>query len=45
MNIGEASARAGVSYDNTGDEPLVILRYFGPDTNPAAPAIGDAKKR
>ena len=26
-------------------EPLVTLRYFGPDTNPTAPNVGDAKKR
>jgi hypothetical protein len=39
------AARSGVSYDNTGDEPLVILRYFGPGVNPHAPNIGDAKKK
>jgi hypothetical protein len=25
------AARAGVTYANTGTEPLVVLRYFGPD--------------
>ena len=28
-----------------GSAPLVTLRYFGPDTNPQAPNIGDHKKR
>ncbi len=39
------AARAGVVFENTGAEPLVTLRYFGPDTNPDAPAVGDYKKR
>lgn len=43
--VSHGAARSGVSYDNTGDEPLVIMRYFGPDTNPHAPRIGDAKKK
>ena len=43
--VSHGAARAGVTYDNTGDEPLVILRYFGPGVNPQAPKIGDAKKR
>jgi len=34
-----------VTFENTGDEPLVTLRYFGPDVNPQAPAVGDHKKR
>ncbi|MCI0378558.1 MAG: hypothetical protein L0215_13195 [Gemmataceae bacterium] len=38
------SARSGVVFDNTGDEPLVTLRYFGPGVNPQAPNIGDFKK-
>jgi hypothetical protein len=25
------AARGGVTYVNTGTEPLVVLRYFGPD--------------
>jgi hypothetical protein len=37
-------ARAGVVFENTGSEPLVTLRYFGPDTNPDAPNVGDHKK-
>jgi hypothetical protein len=37
------AAREGVVYENTGSEPLVTLRYFGPDTNPNAPAVGQHK--
>jgi hypothetical protein len=43
--VGYEAARNGVIFDNTGTEPLVTLRYFGPDTNPQAPSIGDYKKR
>jgi hypothetical protein len=39
------AARAGVVFENTGTEPLVTLRYFGPDANPDAPKVGDYKKR
>jgi len=39
------AARAGVMFENTGSEPLVTLRYFGPDTNPQAPRIGEFKSR
>ncbi len=39
------AAREGVVLDNTGSEPLVTLRYFGPDTNPHAPRVGDYKRR
>ncbi|MFT5124945.1 MAG: hypothetical protein ACI9TH_001028 [Kiritimatiellia bacterium] len=39
----EATAKAGVTYENTSEnEPLVILRYFGPEVNPNAPSIGQA---
>jgi hypothetical protein len=45
--VTEAAAKAGVTYENTSaTEDLVILRYFGPEVNPDAPAIkykGDAK--
>src|SRR5207302_779877 len=30
------AARQGVVFENTGTEPLVTLRYFGPDVNPDA---------
>ncbi len=38
------AARDGVVFDNTGNESLVVLRYFGPGTNPQAPLVGDYKK-
>jgi len=41
----EDGARAGVHFENTSDtEPLVVLRYFGPDVNPDAPNIKAAKR-
>jgi hypothetical protein len=43
--VSHEAATAGVKFENTGSEPLVTLRYFGPDTNPDAPAVGDHKKR
>ncbi len=37
----ESGARAGVTFQNTSaTEPLVCLRYFGPEVNPHAPAVG-----
>ncbi len=40
-----AAAKAGVTFENTSDcEPLVMLRYFGPDANPDAPDVGDHAK-
>jgi hypothetical protein len=41
--VGHGAATAGVIYDNTGAEPLVVLRYFGPGTNPQAPLVGSSK--
>ncbi|HYV35526.1 MAG TPA: hypothetical protein VE988_07475 [Gemmataceae bacterium] len=38
------AARDGVVFDNTGSEPLVTLRYFGPDTNPQAPGVGEHRR-
>lgn len=37
-------AQAGVTFKNTGKEPLVGLRYFGPNAQPNAPANGAWKK-
>ena len=38
--VTESAAKAGVTYENTsGTEPLVVLRYFGPEVNPDAPGI------
>jgi hypothetical protein len=36
----EAAAR-GVEIENTGSEPLVGLRYFGPDVHEKLPNVGD----
>src|SRR5438309_1816548 len=37
----EAAAKDGVTFENTSAvEPLVALRYFGPEANPAAPELG-----
>jgi hypothetical protein len=38
------AAGEGVVVENTGTEPLVGLRYFGPDAQPNAPNVGDHKK-
>jgi hypothetical protein len=41
----EAAAQAGVTFENTSEvEPLVVLRYFGPEVNPDAPAMGAHRK-
>ena len=39
--ISAKRAASGVTFTNTGSEPFVSLRYFGPDVHPGAPAIGD----
>jgi hypothetical protein len=34
-------AKGGITFENTSEtEPLVTLRYFGPDVNPDAPQLG-----
>jgi hypothetical protein len=38
-------AAEGVEFENTGDEPLVGLRYFGPNAQPNAPAMGAYKNQ
>jgi hypothetical protein len=41
----EDAAKAGVVFENTSPvEPLVVLRYFGPEVNPDAPAMGAHKR-
>ncbi len=38
-------AQGGVTYENCSEtEPLVILRYFGPEVNPEAPELGAYRK-
>ena len=41
----EDAAKAGVTFENTSSvEQLVVLRYFGPEVHPDAPAIGAYRK-
>lgn len=41
----ESAAKAGVVFENTSEvEPLVVLRYFGPEVNPDAPELGAYRK-
>ncbi len=42
--ITHQAATAGVEIENNGSEPLVSLRYFGPDVHPSVPKLGDYKK-
>jgi len=43
--VSHEAAVQGVAIENISkQEPLVVLRYFGPDTNPDAPEVGDYKK-
>ncbi len=39
------AAAEGVTFENTGTEPLVGLRYFGPEAQKDAPNVGDHKKK
>ncbi len=39
--ISHEAATRGVEIENTGSEPLVGLRYFGPDTFSSVPNVGD----
>jgi hypothetical protein len=43
--ITAEAAKAGVEIENTGGEPLVGLRYFGPDVHKKMPKIGDHRKK
>jgi hypothetical protein len=42
--ITHEAASRGVEVENTGSEPLVGLRYFGPDVHPHLPNVGDPRK-
>jgi hypothetical protein len=42
--ISYEAATAGVEIENTGSEPLVGLRYFGPDVHKKLPLVGDYRK-
>jgi hypothetical protein len=39
------AAVRGVTFENTGAETFVSLRYFGPDACTRVPEVGDHKKR
>ncbi len=42
--VSYEAATAGVTFENHSKrDPLVVLRYFGPDANPGAPQVGDYK--
>ena len=43
--ITAEAAQAGVEIENTGSEPLVGLRYFGPDTHASVPKVGDYRRQ
>ena len=42
--ISHEAANRGVKIENTGSDPLVGLRYFGPGVHSNLPKIGDANK-
>ena len=42
--ITRQAARRGVEVENLGSEPLVGLRYFGPDTFSNLPNVGDHRR-
>lgn len=42
--VTAGAAGEGVTFENTGTDPLVGLRYFGPNAQPNAPAVGDYRK-
>ena len=42
--ITHEAAAAGMEVENTGSEPLVGLRYFGPAVHDKLPAVGDHKR-
>ena len=43
--VTDKRAAEGVEFENIGDEPLVGLRYFGPNAQPDAPAMGAYKNQ
>ncbi len=42
--ITAEAAATGMEVENTGSEPLVGLRYFGPDTHPNLPKVGEHRR-
>jgi hypothetical protein len=43
--ITHDAATAGIEIENTGGEPLVALRYFGPAVHTDMPNVGDHRKQ
>jgi hypothetical protein len=43
--ISHEAAVTGVTFENhSKTDPLVTLRYFGPDVHPAMPVVGDHRR-
>jgi hypothetical protein len=42
--VTDKRAHEGVTFKNTGTEPFVSLRYFGPDVHSSVPEVGDYRK-
>jgi len=42
--VSHEAAVQGVTFENSGSEPLVTLRYFGPEACAGAPNVGDHRK-
>lgn len=42
--VTEDAAKGGLVFENLGPDPLVTLRYFGPEAQPNAPSVGDHKR-
>jgi hypothetical protein len=42
--VADKKAKEGVTFRNTGTEPFVSLRYFGPGVHATLPAVGDYLK-
>jgi hypothetical protein len=42
--VTEDAAKEGLVFENLGPDPLVSLRYFGPEAQPKAPSVGDHKR-
>jgi hypothetical protein len=42
--VAAKRAKEGVAFKNTGSEPFVSLRYFGPDVHKDLPKVGDHRR-
>jgi hypothetical protein len=43
--VTDETAKSGYTVKNTGSEPLVVLRYFGPGVNGDMPKVGNHGKK